>query len=37
MAIEAFKELGEVVGTIRPEEEDVIGKMQPNAGLLKSP
>jgi hypothetical protein len=35
-AIEAFKELGEGVGTIRTEEKDVTDKLQPDAGLLRS-
>ena len=36
MIIEIFKELGEVVGTMRPEEEDVTDKIQSEARLLKS-
>jgi hypothetical protein len=35
-AIEAFKELGDGVGTIRSKEENVVNKMQPEAGFLKS-
>ena len=35
-AVEAFKELGEGVGTTRPMEENVIDKMQPEAGYLES-
>ena len=36
LAIEAFKELVEGLGTMRLREEDVINKMQPEAGLLES-
>jgi hypothetical protein len=35
-AVEAFKELGEGVGTMRPNEENVIDKMQPEARFLES-
>ena len=35
-AVEAFKELGEGVGTMRPKEENVIDKTQPEAGILDS-
>jgi hypothetical protein len=35
-AFEAFKALSERVWTMRPEEKDVIDKMQPEAELLKS-
>ena len=35
-ATEAFKELGEGVGTVRPKEENVINKTQPEAGFLDS-
>ena len=35
VAVKAFKELGEGVGIMRPEDED-INKMQPEAGLLES-
>ena len=34
--IEVIKELGEVVGTMRPKKDDVIDKMLPEACLLKS-
>ena len=34
--VEAFKELGEGVGTIWPEEENVVDKTQPEAGFLDS-
>jgi hypothetical protein len=34
--VEAVKELGEEVRTVKPEEEDVIDKTQPEAGLLES-
>ena len=34
--VEAFKELDEGVGTMRPKEEDVIDKTQPEAGFLES-
>ena len=30
-----FKELGEKVGTIKPEKEDIVDKMQPEIGILK--
>ena len=33
-AVEAFKELGEGIGTMRPKEENVINKTQPEAGFL---
>ena len=35
-AFEAFKELCEEVGTMRPKEENVIDKTQPEAGFLES-
>ena len=35
-AVEVFKELGEGVRTMRPKEENVIDKKQPEAGFLKS-
>ena len=35
-AVEAFKELGEGVGTMRPEEENVVDKTQAEAGFLDS-
>jgi hypothetical protein len=35
-AVDAFKELGEGVGTMRPKEENVIDKTQPEAGFLDS-
>jgi hypothetical protein len=34
--VEAFKELDEKVGAMRPKEENVIDKMQPEAGFLES-
>jgi hypothetical protein len=34
--VEAFKELGEGFGTMRPEEENIIDKTQPEAGFLDS-
>ena len=34
--IEPFKDLDEGVGTMKPQEEDVIDKMQAETGLLKS-
>ena len=34
--VEAFEKLGEGVGTMRQEEEDVTDEMQPEAGLLES-
>ena len=34
VTVEAFKELGEGVGTMRPKEENVIDKTQPEAGFL---
>ena len=36
VAVEAFKELGEGVGTMRLKEENVIDKTQPEAGFLDS-
>ena len=33
-AVEAFKELGEGVGTMRPKKENFIDKTQPEAGFL---
>ena len=33
-AVEAFKELDEGVGTMGPQEENVIDKTQPEAGFL---
>ena len=36
VAFEAFKELVEGVGAMRPEEEDVIDKMQPEVGLFEN-
>ena len=35
-AVEAFKELGEGVGTMGPKKENVIAKTQPAAGFLDS-
>ena len=35
MAVEAFKELGERVGTLIPKEENVTNVMQLKAGLIK--
>ena len=35
-AVEAFKKLGEGVGTMGPKEENFIDKMQPGAGFLDS-
>ena len=35
-AVEAFKELGVGVGTIRPKEENVVDKTKPAAGFLVS-
>ena len=35
-AVETFKELGERVGVVRPQKEDVIVKMLSEAGLLES-
>ena len=35
-AIEVFKEVGEGVGTMRPKEENIATKMQPEAALNKS-
>jgi hypothetical protein len=34
--IKAFKELGEGVGTMRPKEENIIDKTQPEAGFLEN-
>ena len=35
-AVEAFKELGEGVGSMGPKKENVIDKTQPEAGFLNS-
>ena len=35
-AVEAFKELGEGVGSMGPKKENVIDKTQPEAGFLDS-
>ena len=35
-AVEAFKELGEGIEIMRPKEENVINKTQPEVGFLKS-
>jgi len=35
-AVEAFKELGEGVGSMGPKKENVIDEMQPEAGFLDS-
>jgi hypothetical protein len=36
VVVEAFKEPGEGVGTMRPKEENVIDKTQPEAGFVNS-
>ena len=35
-AVEAFKDVGEGVGAMRPKEENIIDKMQVEAGFLDS-
>ena len=35
-AVEAFKELGEEVGTMGPKKENIFNKTQPEAGFLDS-
>ena len=36
MAVDAFKDLGDGVGAMRPKEENVIDKTQPEAGFFES-
>jgi hypothetical protein len=36
VAVDAFKDLGDGVGAMRPKEENVIDKTQPEAGFLES-
>ena len=34
-AVEMFKELDEGVGSVGPEKEDLMDKLQPNAGIIR--